>query len=643
MDILARLRGFFAPAPDTAVLAAALNEAKRRELEAKKQAGLLGVIKTMMQDMVMARALDNSGREAYIERCHELYEARQMAGSGPWLTESDRGRLNSPGAKLLGVRESLPINASGSFGDLELALQNAEWRREVNFSWLEFSRWGIQQIILISRLYYIKNPIIRRLIDVDAYYVFGRGVEVSSPDQDANEVLQEFFERNNAVLGQVALSELQKRTNYDGNLFFCFFADTDDTGNVSVRLIDATEMQDIVTDPDDVTQEQYFRRSWSQRVFDATSGVTRVGTIERWYPALGYDPPVKPEMINMIPVDWEHPVFHRKYGAVGQWVFGCPIIYPALDWAKAARKFLEACATVKQALSQIALTITTKGGQQVLEGIKQQLQTTAGAGSQLFDTNPTPVNASIFASGPGTVLQAFQTKGAGGDPAEVKQFVNMACMVIGVPPTFLGDLETANLATATTLDRPTELGFNHKQEAWKEVLVTIGAYVLSVSSRAPSGKLREGVTMREARKIRKADGTTVYIEATGSQDAKTVEVKCTFPAIREGDQAQLMTALVQAVTLGNSQGEAVGIDLKATVRRAYEILGIEEADELTEEAFPEASYDPDRVEELNAAKKLALNPPAPVVATPAPGAKPTPPAVKEAALRVVEALREFAA
>jgi hypothetical protein len=46
-------------------------------------------------------------------------------------------------------------------------------------------------------------------------------------------------------------------------------------------------------------------------------------------------------------------------------------------------------------------------------------------------------------------------------------------MVVGVPETFLADVSTGNLATATTLDRPTELVFMEKQEAWREDLTII--------------------------------------------------------------------------------------------------------------------------------------------------------------------------
>lgn len=573
----------------------------------------------MLNEKLMELATrENAARASYMERCAELLEASQMCGAGPWtiapaaLSRVDRivedaiERFSNPVPRMA-LQEAAPI---GSRGDVELMLQNIEWRREVNLSWMEFSRWGIQQIILISRLYYVKNPIIRRLIDVCAAYVFARGVEVTVSNDAGNAVLRDFFERNKITLGQNALCNLERAKDYDGNIFFVLFADTQDKGLVDCRTIDATEMQEIVTNPEDQDTPWYYRRLWSQRVFDPATGQFRNSTNEVWYPALGYDPVDKPAMIGGKPVAWNSPVLHRKCGGVAKWHFGCPRMYPALDWAKESRRYLEACASVKQALAQIGMTITTKGGQQALEGIKQQMQTTVGPGSSsIWDANPPSVAGSTFASGPGTKLEAFLSRGAGADPEEVRQYKLMCCMVAGVPETFLGDVSTGNLATATSLDRPTETVFLEKQESWREDLVTIAKFVLRTSKGAPGGRLREtgngngvAVTIRECARIIAPNGRRVY-EAF-SKEPDVLEVRCNFPAIREGDIPQLVNATVEAMMPGTGEG----IDAKAGARKLYDLLGIENGDELTEEQYPEASYDPDRTKEPASAEPALSDP-----------------------------------
>lgn len=512
-----------------------------------------------------------------LEDIAEWQEARALAGSGPWLTAEGRTAIaeNASGEKLAKLRESNPLLSQGAFGDIELALQNVEWRREINLSWLEFSRWGIQQIILISRLYYIKNPIIRRLIDVSAVYVFARGYEVSSSDDGDNATLKDFFERNKKVLGQSALVDLERRKFYDGNLFFALFPDSN-TGKTSVRMIDATEMMDIITDPDDTDTPWYYRRVWVARTFDIESGSVSTQGQQSYHPAMNFEPVQKPAMINSIPVMWDVPIYHRKCGGVAKWNFGCPMIFPAIDWAKAARRFLEACATVKQALATFAMTVTTKGGQQAIEGLKQQLSTTVGPSAAIWDTNPTPVNAATFVSGPGTELQFMNQSGKGGDPEEVRRFLLMCCMTVGVPETFLADVSTGNLATATTLDRPTELVFLEKQEFWRETLADICTFVLAVASKSPANLLTE---------------------AKRAKNAKPPDVMVTFPAIREGDQAVVINSIAAAMTLNNKGGQVVGIDEKQGVLLLFRTLGVEDAEAIVEEMYPEKEYDPDRTQE----------------------------------------------
>lgn len=558
-----------------------------------------------------ARGLDDDiRRREVLEFAGELQEAALMGGSGPWLGPMTFAEAAKPG----GLKKSMEIGirsresfamAQGANGLFELELNNWEWRREINFGWLEFSRWGIQQIILLSRLYYIKNPIVRRLVNVCAIYVFGRGVEISSPDKDANEEIKRFMDRNRKTLGQAALTDLERRKDYDGNLFFCFFTD-DNSGESDVRTIDATEIQEIVTDPNDCETERYFKRQWFERTFDEKTGAfSQVGKVA-WYPAIDFEPATPLKDINGAPVMWDSPVYHRKCGTAGKWLFGCPRIYPMLDWAKAARKFLEACAAVKAALAQISMSITTKGGQQAVEGIKQQLQSTVATGnSSWYEQNPTAVNGSIFASGPGTQLAAFKSSGEGGDPEEVRQYKLMCCMVKDVPETFLGDVKTGNLATATSLDRPTELAFKGFQEEWREDLPVIVGYALRKSAAAPNSKFREALLARktdlevlsvsEGKRERDKRGDWRYIEAEAKPNA--IEIRVTFPEVREGDIPALVTATVEAMTLGNKGGQVTGIDERAGVRHLFELLGVDNADEIVESMYPDSEYEPNRAEQ----------------------------------------------
>ena len=601
---------------------------------------------------------DDLRRAHFLEFVGEMVEARRMGGSGPWQ-QSERQMAES--TRILQLAETIatggsidPISmeeaqlpgAIGAFGDIELALQNVDWRREINFSWLEFSRWGIQQIILISRLYYIKNPIIRRLCDVCAAYIFARGVEITTNNDAANATLDEFWTDNPQAFGHVARIRTERAKDTDGNIFWVFFADKTDKGKVKTRLIDPVEIQEIFCDPEDSDTERYYRRCWTETIF-AGDGSQTTRAQEAWYPALNYEP-VGADRLSKIGahlVLWDSPVYHRKCGTVGKWRFGCPRAYPALDWAKETRRYLEACAAVAQSLGQFALEFTTKGGAAAIQGIKQEMQTTEGPQTQIWDTNPPAIPGASWISGPGTKLEAFKTQGAGLDPEKCRQYKLMVCMVWGVPESFLADISTGNLATATSLDRPTETIMLEKQQEWVEDLTVISKYVLSVSKAAPSGELKEAlqslgdreksVKILECRKKLDKRGHWVYEAFTANTD--NIEIKVNFPSVREGDTPALIKATVESMTLDNKGGQIVGIDEKEGVIHLAELVGIDDPDEMAEKMYPSTGpdkYDPNRTKEV-------LPPPIPKLA-PQGGPQPEPAAVTATQATAKESLRRLA-
>ena len=601
------------PAP-AAVISGALTDAKKFENDLQRERRLRSdlIQENRILDGQLSERANIEAREMAEARqfLSEMVEAQSMCGSGPWQPgDIDALAHASPVLReALHLQEAGPVGGAaplGAYGMYELLLQTVGWQREINYSRLEFSRWGIQQIILICRLYYLKNPIPRRLVDVIAQYVFARGFDITTDDEDANDAIKDFMWRNAKVFGHVALTAQQRSKTTDGNLFWVMFTDKG-TGEMDVRLIDATEIQEIWTDPDDSDVPQYYQRKWVQRVQDAATGTTSTQAMTAWYPAVGFEPTDRPPTIQGYEVRWDSPVYHRKVGTVGKWLFGCPPMYPMVDWAKESRHFLEVCMDVRQALSQISAQVTTKGGQQAIEGWKQQTQTQVGPGSPAYDTNPEAVAGSTLVKGPGTDYKPVVVQGATFSPDDVRWYVIMCCMCLGMPPTFIGDMQTSNLATATSLDRPTETVFLSIQEEWVEDLTVIVSYMLAKSISAPGGKLMEshrGVRVVSAeRQIRETIGGSRYwgfreAAKTKAKAQPDIEVRVQFPAIREGDIGVLIKAGVEAMTLDNKGGEVVGVDERAGAQWLMETLGFENSAELIDKMYPLTGankYEPNR-------------------------------------------------
>lgn len=563
------------------------------------------------------RTKNNARRQRIQEEKDELLEALEMIGpswsaSGVKVSARTAESLREAGAPA-GV-----VKCYERLWELELALEDRGWVRELALSNFEFSLFGIHRIIALCRLYQIKNPLIRRGIQVSAFYPFGRGFTVTSKDEDANAVLQAFFTnpKNIAEVGHRALVKREEQIWTDGNIYWIFFRD-DQNGDLLIRTIDPIEVVEIISDPNDASSERFIHRRWLSQTFDTASGVHLPKPAEAWYPALGYTPTGadRPEKINGVVVSWATPVMHVKEGGNPKWQFGVPLAYPAIDYARATRKLIDNWCSIQEAMSRFAWQVETEGGLPAIANLKTALATTLAIGDgSTYEQNPPPTTAASWISGPGVKLAMSKTSGMIDGPEVGRRVAHLVYMVFGLPETFFADVSVGTLATATSLDHTTEVMFTEVQERWREWLQRISTEVLDSSATAPLGRLREA-------------------QRRGTKPASpspTVEV--VFPSIMEQDLTEQVSAIATAITL-NGYGE--GIDERTGVGLLLQELQVENWMELLEMMYPQAEYKKviDRTPQLVKSQEMALNAPdpstlpaaAPGVMPPAkPGAKPAP-------------------
>lgn len=551
MNALHRLGRFLAPpAIDTHALAT-IGTALHRAID----------------ENTMMRAQLAEGRNQRAEIAGELQESAAMA-YGRWMP-------GPQGEVAVNTSESAPHVIKERLWELELAIEDRGWQRQLAQSQTEFSRWGIQQIILMCRLYKIKNPLVSRGVSVSAIYVFGRGVEISSDDETANDTLKAFLDdpRNEQELGHVGLVEKEETLHTDGNLFLVLFT-APDTGGVLVRTVDCIEIEEIVCDPNDSSVPWFYHRRWIEQTFDIPTGNVMQQPREAWYVDLGYTGTV-PAKIKGAPVMMDAtkvpiPMMHVKVGGLPKWQFGCPLVYSAIDWARAYKNYLEDWATRQRALARFAWDVETKGGAPALAALKQTFETTLAAGGYGIETNPSPVGGAMFGHDLGTKAAPMKTAGTMDTPEAGRRIGLMVASALGLPETMLfGDVSVGTLATATSLDEPTRLKFLFAQERWKQVLLRICRYVLQQSGRAPKGKLREAM-----------------------QAGKMPAVDVDFPSILDPDIPARVNAIVSALTLNG--GTVSGIDEKIGITLILQELGVQDVQAVVDAMYPEATYEKDR-------------------------------------------------
>lgn len=446
----------------------------------------------------------------------------------------------------------------------QTAREDRGWVRMVSGYDQIFDRTFIDQLIKVARVFFLKNPIIRRAVLLQSYYVFGRGVEIridQEGDQKPNEFLQEFLRLNGKHLGVTGLTEMEQDVQNSGNLFIAAFSDPN-LGTVKIRTIDALEIQQIITNPDDADEPWFYRRRWSA-VSTSDDGIQSSTTRDEWYPAMTYTGEAK-QTIGSNPVNSDVVVYHRRVGAPSKSLWGYPETFAALDWATAYKEFLTSWLTKEQALSRLALDIKTPGGAKAIEAQKAKLATTLSTDSR--ERNPAPDTGSAWITGPNQTIQTIKTAGSNTSPDEARRAFLMAIMLFG-PETFFGDASVGSLATATSLDRPTELKFLHAQARWKEDLSVICGYAVSQGSTAPAGA----------------------IKVAGNRNAPTVLVS--FPPILEHDLQTQIGAIVSAATL-DGQVPAGTIDQRTLCAMLLHVLGVNKVDDIVEKMYPAGSYNP---------------------------------------------------
>lgn len=434
-----------------------------------------------------------------------------------------------------------------SLRELEDHARTEGWRRLALNMELEFTRSGLDDIMDISQAMYFSHPLIQRAVNVRSYYTWGQGVTISVDDEETHERwLKPMLEENGnqaTLFSHMARILTDVDQQVDGNTLFALVTDSR-TGAVKLRDVPVGEIREIITNPDDVTDVWFYRRVWSQRELDMGTGAVVEKPMEAFYPDFRYHPPSKPATIGGKPVYWGSPIIHQKTGGRKRMAFGVPETYAALDWARAYRKFLEDWHTIVSSLSRFAWRATVAASR--VRTAKERFATSVDG--RRTGTNPPPAG-SVFIGGQADRIDPIPKSGAAVSAEDARPSRLMVGAAMDLPDTILtGDANVGNLATAKTLDRPTELAIMSRQQMWI-------SHHRSVFDYAIEQAIRAGVLPDQD------PGLTV-----------------SFPDILEHDVEAQIRAVISAATL-DGKIEAGTLPRDTTVRLLMEALGVDDIDD----------------------------------------------------------------
>lgn len=477
-------------------------------------------------------------------------------------------------------------NLEERLAELELALEDVGYTRLSFEGAQEFSRDGLRRIANLSRLFYLKNPLIKRGVDVQSFYVFGQGMSINAESPEVDEVVQAFLvdSKNQAELtSHQARMGKECELQVESNIFFVFF--TDAKGRVRIRTIPFDEVSEITANPEDRKDPWFYRRDFTQTSLNTDTGLIDAEVMTAYYPDWRYSARDKPATIGGIEVMWDTPVYFIKTGGLPSMSFGVPEVYAALDWARAYKEFLANWSTIVQAYARFAWNLNTKGGSASVAAAKTKLQSTMTTSSS-GETNPPPVTGSTFITAGGADLQPIRTAGATTSAEDGRRLLLMVAASMGLPESFFGDVSVGTLATAKSLDRPTELKMVSRQTLWADIYRDILDYVVLQAVKA--GTLKGNVMEEE-------DGTPVVvldIDPETGEPAST-HINISFPPILEHDVNVSVDAIVNAATLKGQMPAGTIPDMETLSRMLLTALGEENIDGMIDAMFPEEEPTPE--------------------------------------------------
>lgn len=457
-------------------------------------------------------------------------------------------------ANLQHVAES----AASQLALLALSRENEGWELIRATGQREFTKEGLNRNAELAGVMAIANPLVKRGLGIRSAYVWGQGVQINArsqgdqSNQDVNSVVQAFLDdegNRESLLGAQARERWEQTQGTDGNIFIVCFTNPL-TGRVKLRTIDFLEIKDIVTAPGDRMQPWFYLRQWTEEVYDPGSGTNSTQTFEAYYPALKYQPVATPRRFNGKPVFWDSPVYHEKVNGLPRWKFGIGDAFAALPWARGYKEFLEDWATLCKALSRLAWKAKSgkAGAAQALRGQIERLSSlpAGNAASMTSDSD----------------IEAIPKTGATLDSESGRPLAAMVAAAFGIPVTILlaDPGQTGARAVAETLDLPTRLEIQSRQEVHTETLQALIGYVIEQAVIAPRGSLKGAV---------ERDGDRLLASFTDETDP-TVEI--IWPDLEEIPLSELMKAIVDA----DATGKLPPMETLKLILRALRIRDIDD-------------------------------------------------------------------
>jgi len=350
------------------------------------------------------------------------------------------------------------------------------------------------------------SPVAQQIITTWTSFGVGESIEIKAIDPNAQEVWHEFStdDRNKWLLSQPGYRSFSNWLLVTGNRFLAVYGSEAD-GESYVRRIKTSEIQEIVTHPDDDGIVLFYKRVWQD-----SSGGSRTWYYPDWWAFFygGLDDEYKDgktlaefvlktndKRADKIKSNDETGtvvcIINAQYG---EWDdgshWGRPLLAPAgAPWLRAHKQFLESRLAVAKSKMLYARDVTTKGGSRAVDAVRRTLQSSL-ASSGYLETNPPPTPGSELVHSQAVTIKDLPMRtGAGDADLDHDQFSWIAGLSGGLFPYFLG-LDSTRLATAKAMDKTQLMRFSEYRRLLSDSFKTLVRVVLLMRERFDVGTIK---------------------------------------------------------------------------------------------------------------------------------------------------------
>jgi hypothetical protein len=179
-------------------------------------------------------------------------------------------------------------------------------------------------------------------------------------------------------------------------------------------------------------------------------------------------------------------MYHLAFDAIER--RGNGLLTCCSDWSREHRRFMAARVAIIQSLSKFAWAGQVKGGQNQVNALRAELESTFAQSGLSGGTEHQPAHApgSTFVSNEGVKMTPMpRATGAGDGKTDADQLKLMVSAGTGIFLHYFGDPSTGNLATATAMELPMLKQFASYQQFWKDAWRDIFAIVLEEDPTKP--------------------------------------------------------------------------------------------------------------------------------------------------------------